>query len=219
MVCPPYRVFETDLILTSDNSLVAAHDWSFVTAAFGLELQDGQTAQPMSEKEFKSHKIYGKYTPLSFKDIVRLMKKYPDMYLVTDTKETRSPMVDQEFQLIAEIAEKIEPDVLSRIIPQIYNEEMFYTIMDIYNWKSMIFTLYALENFSEKEVIDFTYREGIQMVTTFLGKSQELFFHGLFERGTQVYMHTINTPEEFEALKMQGVIGIYTDFLAPDMAN
>ena len=87
--------------------------------------------------------------------------------------------------------------------------------MNIYNWDSMIFTLYALGDFSEREVVDFAYQRGIGVITTHIGKDQSMFFHELYERDIKVYMHTFNTKEEEAALKQRGVWGLYTDFLTP----
>ena len=87
--------------------------------------------------------------------------------------------------------------------------------MGIYDWKSIVYTMYALKEFSEKEVIDFAYRQGIQVITTSKSKSQQSFFDQLYERDIQVYMHTFNTREEMQELTARGVTGVYTDFLTP----
>lgn len=199
-----HRVFEADLRLTKDGELAVVHD-----------LPVNKNGEPMTLKEFQKHKIQGKYTPLSFRSLAKLMKKYPDIYLVTDSKETDTQLVAQQFQKIVEIGNETDPEILKRIIPQIYNMEMYDTVMNIYGWQSMIFTLYALQDFSEREVIDFAYQKGIGVITTHIGKNQDMFFHELYERDIQVYMHTFNTKEEEADLKRGGVSGIYTDFLMP----
>ncbi len=199
-----HRVFEVDLRLTKDGSLVAVHD-----------LPQNKQGKPMTLKEFQKYKVQGKYTSLTFKDIALLMKKYPDMYLVTDSKETDEALITQQFTSIVETANETDPEILKRIIPQIYTMQMYDTIMSLYNWNSMIFTLYALPDFSEREVIDFAYQRGIGVITTHVGKNQSMFFHELYERDIKVYMHTYNTPEEEANLKRGGVWGVYTDFLKP----
>lgn len=198
------RVFEADLRLTSDGGLVVVHD---------LPMND--EGKLMTEKEFKKCKVQGKYTSLSFTDLAKLMKKYPDIYLVTDTKETEASLVVEQFTNIVEVGNRVDPEILKRIIPQIYNEEMFDIVMGTYSWNSMIYTLYALEDFSESEVIDFAYQRGIGVITTHAGRAQELFFRELYDRDIKVYMHTYNTSEDESYLKMRGVWGLYTDFLVP----
>ncbi|MDE7312509.1 MAG: hypothetical protein K2N87_12950 [Eubacterium sp.] len=199
-----HRVFEVDLRLTKDGNLVAVHD-----------LPENEHGEPMTLKEFKKYKVQGKYTSMTFRGLALLMKKYPDIYVVTDSKETEADLVAQQFSQIVETGSQVEPEILNRIIPQIYNMEMYDTIMNIYPWNSMIFTLYALGDFSEREVVDFAYQRGIGVITTHIGKNQSMFFHELYERDIKVYMHTFNTPEEEANLKRGGVWGIYTDFLKP----
>ncbi len=199
-----HRVFEADLRLTKDGSLVAVHD-----------LPQNKRGEPMTLKEFQKYKVQGKYTSLTFRDIALFMKKYPDLYLVTDSKETDPALVSQQFLSIVETANEIDPEILTRIIPQIYNMEMYDTIMNLYSWNSMIFTLYALGDFSERDVVNFAYQRGIGVITTHIGKNQSMFFKELYERDIKVYMHTFNTPEEEANLKRGGVWGIYTDFLKP----
>lgn len=203
-----HRVFEVDLQMTADDVLIAVHEEPL-----------NQNGKRMTCKEFKKQKILDQYTPLSFEDIVQLMVKYPDFYLVTDTKQTEPREVARQFTKLLETAREIDANVLTRMIPQIYNEEMYDTVMGLYHWNSMIYTLYALNDFSEKEVVDFAYQKGIQVITTHEGRAQPLFFQELFARGIMVYMHTYNSltdiSAESQGVKSLGVHGVYTDFLYP----
>lgn len=74
-----FRVFEIDIIKTSDNHLVCAHDWGAWERYTGF---DGKT--PVSLKEFLNHKIKGKYTPLSLEMLHNWFKDHPDAILFTD---------------------------------------------------------------------------------------------------------------------------------------
>lgn len=76
-----YRVFEMDILLTKDNVAIGKHQW-------GRKLSDptSKKGDPVSYRKFKNTKIYGKYTPTSFLDVLNLMEKYPDFYLMTDSK-------------------------------------------------------------------------------------------------------------------------------------
>ena len=78
-----YRVFEMDILLTKDNVAIGKHQW-------GWKLSDptSKKGDPVSYRKFKNTKIYGKYTPTSFLDVLNLMEKYPDFYLMTDSKST-----------------------------------------------------------------------------------------------------------------------------------
>jgi hypothetical protein len=74
-----FRVFELDIIKTSDNHYVAAHDWKNWAKQVGF-LGD----VPPNLKEFKEHKIYDSYSPLDMNDINKWFLKHPDARLVTD---------------------------------------------------------------------------------------------------------------------------------------
>ncbi|MDR2084441.1 MAG: hypothetical protein LBP67_05550 [Bacteroidales bacterium] len=75
------RLFELDLLLTSDNKLVAAHTWSDFKNFTGYpEIND----TPLTEEEFMSRKIYGKYTPMNMDMINKWFKTHNDAILITD---------------------------------------------------------------------------------------------------------------------------------------
>lgn len=74
-----FRLFELDIIETSDGKLVAAHDWN-MWARFTDYAED----LPPSLSEFKKHTIYGKYHTLDMDGINTWFKAHPDAVLVTD---------------------------------------------------------------------------------------------------------------------------------------
>jgi len=74
-----FRLFELDIIETSDGKLVAAHDWKM-----WARFTDYTGALPPSHSEFMKHKIYGDYTTLDMTGINAWFKAHPDATLVTD---------------------------------------------------------------------------------------------------------------------------------------
>ncbi len=74
-----FRLFELDIIETSDQKLVAAHDWKM-----WARFTDYNGPLPPSHEEFKKHKIYGDYTTLDLEGINSWFKSHPDATLVTD---------------------------------------------------------------------------------------------------------------------------------------
>lgn len=213
-----HRVFEVDLSLTSDNELVAIHDWSTNTTenVLKMNLTAEQQGESLSLKEFKQKKIKGKYTTLSFEDIAKLMEQYPDMYIVTDTKETMEDKIIIQFEVMVKTAEKVNPSILDRIIPQVYNNNMFNCIMKIYDFKSVIYTLYNQGNaFSYENTLKFAYENGIKVITTYPNRADDYFLRELQDRGITIYMHTYNDEEQIKPWKEKGVHGFYTDFLVP----
>jgi len=74
-----FRLFELDIIKTSDGKYVAAHDWRHWSEITGY-----QGVLPVTEKEFLKHEIYGKFTPMNMGIINRWFKEHTDAILVTD---------------------------------------------------------------------------------------------------------------------------------------
>ena len=74
-----FRIFEIDIITTSDGHLVCAHDWDTWKRFTGFK---GES--PPTLKEFLKHKIKEKYTPLSLEMLHEWFKNHPDATLFTD---------------------------------------------------------------------------------------------------------------------------------------
>lgn len=74
-----FRLFELDIIETSDKKLVAAHDWKM-----WARFTDYEGALPPSHEEFMKHRIYGDYKTLDLKGINDWFRDHPDATLVTD---------------------------------------------------------------------------------------------------------------------------------------
>ena len=73
-----FRLFEFDLIKTSDGHLVAAHDWDTWRNATGSEI-------PIpSHQQFKEILLFEKYHTLDLSDLDRWFAQRTDTYLVTD---------------------------------------------------------------------------------------------------------------------------------------
>ncbi len=74
-----FRVFELDIVKTKDGKYVAAHDWTFWKKNTNYS---GEIPPLLSD--FKSEKIFNKYTALGMKEINRWFISHPDSFLVTD---------------------------------------------------------------------------------------------------------------------------------------
>jgi hypothetical protein len=74
-----FRLFELDIIETSDGKMVAAHDWKMWS-----RFTDYKGSLPPSLAEFKKHKIYGDYHTLDLEGINKWFAAHPDAILVTD---------------------------------------------------------------------------------------------------------------------------------------
>lgn len=211
------RVFEVDLRLTRDGEVVLRHDW------WHSDWQEGisWTLIP-TRADFVSKPILGKYTPLSFQDLLRLMERYPDICIITDTKFTDSDVFSLQFDAMMEDARELGLTYLfGRIAVQFYNENMCTALNNIYAYPHYIYTLY-MESFdcSEKafrEKAAYCASLGIEAITMDESRWRDSFASIADEYGVKVYVHTVNDKDKAKNLLDAGVDGVYTDSLTPEV--
>ena len=213
-----HRVFEVDFDLTQpENILVAAHDGAY----WQDQIRDNTSSPPKLDftyDNFMSQKIYDKYTTLDCEKVIDLMIEYPDIYIITDTKYTDEHFVNLQFSQLVECAKKKDVAVLDRIIPQIYNEEMLTWVMDVYSFKSVVFTLYATE-WTPQSVYDFCKKSNVKFVTLHYSLVTEEIIELWDGLDITIACHTSNKQKRASHLFSLGVDFMYTDFLTPDMVK
>lgn len=211
------RVFETDIQITSDGVMVLRHDWN---SDLGQAEAFGWTADEkwaVTVGEFLDAPLYGEYTPLTLEDWFAIMRQYPNIYMVTDTKY--SPEVEKQFELFVDTAvENGYEDVLSRVIVQIYYKEMYDEVMAVYPFENLLWTLYYIGYPGGEEILSFMERREIPVLVMPSSwwdgeKSSEL------ESGdVKVYVHTVNDEAEARQRFEEGVSGVYSDDILPAAA-
>lgn len=205
------RYFETDFSLTSDNRLVARHDWEAGWQK-GIDYENVPT-----EEVFLNTLIFDTYTPLSLKDIIFLMQQYEDVYIVTDTKDVEPELAKRDIAILVETAKEMNAlDVVDRFVIQIYSIEMYEEIKDIYDFPNYIFTLYAIWNGDEREFVEycrFCVAHGIRTITMWDYRCADnpRLCQIADKYGIEIYVHTVNDQETAEKMFSLGVRGIYTD--------
>lgn len=144
------------------------------------------------------------------------MQKYPDIYIVTDTKYYDAPNVKKQFDAFIETAKKFDPKLLDRFIIQIYKPEMLDQIMAIYPWKSVIYTLYAnWGNWTPENVIEFANQSGVRFITIPAGAITPELAEQWKAANLYIAAHTIDDLSFVKQLRSLGVDDIYTNFLIP----
>ncbi|MEC0171181.1 phosphatidylinositol-specific phospholipase C/glycerophosphodiester phosphodiesterase family protein [Paenibacillus graminis] len=211
------RVFEADLMLTSDDQLVARHEWSKNMS----RLLGQQTVLPAAKQgavleyaQFMNSPILDIYSPLDIEKILDLMQAYPDAYIVTDTKEIKPELVTQQFTLLTEAAERRDPALLERVVPQIYSQDMLDVINKVHVFPEVLYTLYQSQD-SDEQVIDFAKESGVD-ITMPSDRATKSFVQKLKKAGVRVYVNTVNEENEIVELSRLGVDGFYTDFVSEE---
>lgn len=210
-----FRVVEGDFTYTSDGVLVLRHDFEKDGSYARLDIPTAGDVV-MDSQTFTDTPIIFTQTPLRAVDLMYLMAEYPDMYLVTDTKDTDKVTVQRQFRDIVNIAKNIgHPEVLDRVIPQLYNKGMIDWIREIHPFENWIFTLYLYNNPDYADIAAFCKTKGIQTVTLHIDRATKENVGKLKAKGLKVYAHTTNRYLTMKKMVDIGVDGIYTDRIKP----
>lgn len=197
------RLVEADINWSSDSALVLVHDFE---ESFSPLFRARQGVYSLGE--YRGLKMARGLTQWSLDDLAAWAADKPDLFIVTDIKENN-------LAALKKIA-RDHPELTGRIIPQIYrpNEFDYWSIRDL-GFPNVILTLYRTEA-GDEEVLRFSRSVKLFAVTMTAQRAATSGLAGkLKKRGIFVYAHTVNDTKEFEALKAQGVQGIYTDTLFP----
>ena len=207
-----YRVFEVDFDLSTDYYLICSHrekNWREIS-------QSGDDIE-YSLENFKSIPVCGNMDTLDGKDIIELMVAYPDIYIITDNKYTDEYRIRLQFtQLVSYAMEISHPEVLDRVIPQIYHEKMLGYVMDIYPFKSVIYTVYKDPDWQTDTLAVFFSRTGVGFITMWAENATQERIDIWNKFGIRTAAHTVNEPEEARELLDRGVNMLYTDYLLPE---
>lgn len=206
-----YRCFEADFEYSSDGEFVLIHNFKKKTLKQLFDMEVNEDEHILSLDEFLSCKIYGKYSPMTFRDLIEFMKDHPDMDLILDGKYDEEIEVKREYGDIVRIVNETDPEILRRLIPQIYNENMYDWISDIYDWNSIIFTWYKLDEDSldPEALFDFCRKKNIGVCTMEDSIENPLINKTAEKYGVRIYVHTINDPDTRDRLIDEGVKGDY----------
>lgn len=201
-----YRMIEIDLALTTDGDFACTHAWPKSDTKY------------MSSSQWRSYRVKKKYTSMSLRAVLQILKNRPEVYLVTDNKSYHTAAnTRKEFELLYQQAMAIGgEELLNRIIPQFYNMEMYDTIQEVYHWPYMIYTLYRQDSVSDQEVIDFIRdKEDIPIITMPTRRVSEEFCQALHDIGKYAYTHTVDDFDKLKEYRKMGIDGIYTNTILP----
>lgn len=208
-----HKVYEVDLSFTTDGVLVCSHLWEALNqGSFSPE------NKPTLE-QFQNTLICDAYQPLTFQELCKMMKKYPDIYVITDTKETSMEGVIPQFERFLQEVKDCEcQEVLNRVIIQLYSMEMFDWVESVYHFDHYIFTLYEIGGPQNLETMRgfcrFAVSRGIDAITINKDFADWEWIDGLLRQYDMPYFwHTVNKKKQRISLLEKGATGVYTDFI------
>lgn len=207
------RLFEVDLTRTSDGVWVCRHNWKE-----SLGQWNGEEKKVLSSEEFLNTPIYGKYTPLTLEDLLKLLDEYPDAFVMVDSKQYSVRNYQRTLEDYAQYREiAINAGIqhtLEQIIPEIYNFAMYPGTALLYRFPAYIYSLW--QDYSTEElnnIAEFCKTNGIGAITIYKDYWSEEIQKIFDEREILVYIYTINDKEDARAYCQKGAAGVCTDVL------
>ena len=185
-----FRLFELDIITTSDGKMVAAHDWGMWS-----RFTDYKGSLPPSHATFMERKIYGDYTTLDMDGINAWFAAHPDAILITD--KLNDPVafakrfVDKD-RLIMELFSALSMDEAARagVNVMISQDPLLKLKGDKINYLKVNNITYAA-------------------VSRRILKSQHDLMLKLRDNGIKVYVYNVNfDPGKDEAYVQENEIGL-----------
>jgi glycerophosphoryl diester phosphodiesterase len=204
-----FRVLEVDLVYTRDKRLVARHDWAPERFEW-LGIRSPSRIPTLAQ--FKSALVRNKYTPLAVEDLVVLMRKHPDVYLMTDVKDADTDLLAHALRDLLHAAGN-DPSVRDRVIVQIYQEADLAPVRAL-GFHNVVYTFYHLTT-SKARGLRFAATHGIRVVTVESYLATPSFVRQARSQGLTVAVHTLNKWKQAAAAWKLGVALVYTDRLNP----
>ncbi|MBQ7500242.1 MAG: hypothetical protein IJT91_05055 [Clostridia bacterium] len=195
------RVFEIDFNFTADGKLVCLHEWS------GRFFPDKPEGVPLTEEEFLSYKIFGKYTHITLDMLAEFMKERPDVFVVTDIKDRCTEG--------ASVIASEYPGLTGRFIIQIYDPDEYDEIRSL-GFDNVILTLYSLtleEKLDTETIIDFA-EEHELLAITFGAPLCDIdgYVEKMKAADIPLLVHTVNGKALREKYLSMGISAVYTDY-------
>lgn len=217
------RAFEVGLAVTSDDVIVGRHDWSTVMYQSSLVAEDelrleGYKRNNLPKTYEELCHMYEGRTPLTWTALLDYLASDEGLYIITDTKYGNEAAVKYVFgKMVEEARQQNREDVLDRVVVQIYNQDMYKDILDIYPFPSVIYTLYASPD-SREEILELVNHSNLRIIALPRDSiwDDDAFFRELIEKGCYIYVHTINDLDQAAKYIARGCRGVYTDKITPE---
>lgn len=210
-----HRIFEVDLLYTSDDRIVLWHHWD---RPFCSKYKKGKVP---TYEQFMSSKIYDRYTPMDLEDLLRLMNEYPDIRVVVDGKCSRKSEVKKQYRTIVSTAKSLgAAKVLDRLVVEIYSKEMYDVVDGVYHFSEYLLTLYKMFDRAPsksrlKSAAKFCQQKGIATIAMYADWWKPKYAGVIEPYGLDIALYTVNSAHEARDYFEEGVTALFTDFLPP----
>lgn len=193
-----FRAFELDLITIGDGTPIVAHD--------GHEDRYGVVDfRQATLADVAGRKWRGKYELLLLDDLVALMREYPDVWIVLDTKWDDQAIA----RALVEAADN-DAAVLDRVVPHLVSDQHADDLLDIYPFPERMIAVYQWPG-SDEQLAARGERHGVDHVMMWYDSRWSEATQAVLEAaGMQVWVHTPHDAEVIEMFRARD-IAVYSD--------
>ena len=195
------RVFDADIRFTSDKVLVVRHEWSD-------DLEQNYTSEIPTFEEFINTPIYGKYTPMSFQDLISFMKQYDDVYIACDAKGNLEEVYKEVIKIV-----NGDEDILNRLIITFYSYEDYNIIKKVYNFKNWIIKQYINDVKNIYELTKFCLDNNIHVVNIKQEYVNDEIIELLKSKNIKYYVAVVDSISDMKEYFKKGFSGAVTNYL------
>mgnify|MGYP004639712069 CR=1 FL=1 len=193
------RMFEYDLVFTSDNELVGTHKFEYLD---GYSLNNR-----ISYEDYLNTKIADEFTGITADKILDLIEKYPDTKFVIDTKEKDDYKV---YEKLIEDAEEKGVDISKNVLPFVSSKEMLSKLEKRYNFEEYLFTNYK-QNYTTDQLVEiFKSNDKIKYLHIFFYDFVKLDLKKINSMGIRVFAHMDKSDKTMYPIDY-GCSGVFTD--------
>ena len=222
------RVFDADLIFTSDSVLVLRHNWednledhkdemskSKVILDKNGHIQFLTKSIPMNYSQFKKTKLFYMYTPMSCYTMIQYMKTHKDLYIAVDMKGDAILKSYRELVRIAKIG--ASEDVLNRIIVNVYDYDILNDILKIYPFRNIVARQHYVHPNNYYELADFCLRNNIHVVNVSSCYAEDEGIQILHSKGIHTIVAVADYISDMKLYRKFGFTGCVSNWLYEDI--
>lgn len=182
------RVFEFDVAMTRDERFVLSHDRVETT-----------------EAEFLNRKLDRRFSPMALAGALAFLESHEDITVIFDCK------CGDLGAFARYLHENTGETARARIVIQVFREQDVAAIKSVFDFKLLYVCMY---NADYQQVTRHCLDHGIGAVSIAYKALRERTGWDVFARkNICVFAYTINTLDQYDWVRAQGITGVFSDFL------
>lgn len=214
-----YRLFEADIILTSDNALVCAHGFNssdYVSRFIHVKRPE---ITPPSLDEYLTYTVGADLPVMTFSQFASWVLAHPDVHVLLDVKECDRATARYIAGQIADAAQGTE--MLSQVVMSARSTEMLLGFLDAgdFPWLHMLFAADDVREssiYEPEDFLDFCLSHGVTSFSIEVDDYTPERAETLSASPLKTYLYMVQDSYEAQRLLAMGADFLISDYLAPD---